>query len=556
LYLVAETLTEQVRAMAENERIFSDYHGRGSSVRFDWIEDLGVEQPDIPVPPQWDPLVRKASEKEGDIPFLTIKEAADRIKTRDLSPVALTTALLERIERLNPLLNAYITVTSDLALEQARNAEAEIEKGLYRGPLHGIPICLKDLIATEGVLTTGGTAAFSDWVPREDATVWILLREAGAILLGKTGLHEMAAGFTNYNPFYGVTRNPWNPQRITGGSSGGSAAAVAGNLCLGSIGSDTAGSIRVPSSFSGLTGLKPTYGRVSTFGTLYLSWIRDHLGPMAKTAEDAAILLGAISGYDPKNPFSAMGAPEEFTKEFSDDLKGVQLLVPTNYFWDFDGGADTDGNGLDPQVRISVEAAIEVLNGLGATITYRELPSIGEGRDLANPAERAFFLERMAPERKERFSAQYRYGLEWGEKMAAVDYMQYIERTNAVRNVLENALQGYDAMIMPTVPIVAPRVDKVREEVIEAEAALAMAIADNQPPPARTGSMSFVGRYTSPFNLSGQPALTVPCGVNDMGLPIGMMIAGNRFEDATILRIGHAFQSATQWHKQVPTLNK
>tara|TARA_Y100000590_G_scaffold165302_1_gene189348 strand:- start:10239 stop:11855 length:1617 start_codon:yes stop_codon:yes gene_type:complete len=533
----------------ESQDAFSEYRGRGNSVQFNWIDDLPLVPGELPTPPASPPLVEQVIEK-GEMPaLLTIRTAADLISTGELSPVELTVSLLERIERINPVLNAYITVTGDLALEQAKKAEEEIGKGLYRGPLHGIPICLKDLIATKGVLTTGGTAAFSDWVPSEDATVWGRLKEAGAVLLGKTGLHEMAAGFTNYNPFYGVTRNPWNPQRITGGSSGGSGAAVAGNLCLGSIGSDTAGSIRVPSSFCGLTGLKPTYGRVSTFGTLYLSWTRDHLGPMAKTAEDAALLLSAISGYDSKNPFSAMISPQEFTIGTGQNLEGMELLVPTNYFWDFTTDAQGGVNGLDAQVKRAVENAIEVLQGLGASITYKELPALGDGRDLANPFERAFFLAQIGDERKQRFSSQYRYGLEWGTTITATEYMQHMQRTNDVRQILEHELQGFDAMIIPTVPIVAPYVETVQEEFRESELNFARAIENGDPPPVRLGSMASVGRYTSPFNLSGQPALTVPCGVNDEGMPIGMMIAGNRFDEATILRIGHAFQLVTKWHQ-------
>ena len=533
----------------ESQDAFSEYRGRGNSVQFHWIDDLPLVPGEIPTPPASPSLVEQVIEKGGMPELLTIRAAADLISTGELSPVELTVSFLERIERINPVLNAYITVTGDLALEQAKKAEEEIGKGLYRGPLHGIPICLKDLIATKGVLTTGGTAAFSDWVPSEDATVWGRLKEAGAVLLGKTGLHEMAAGFTNYNPFYGVTRNPWNPQRITGGSSGGSGAAVAGNLCLGSIGSDTAGSIRVPSSFCGLTGLKPTYGRVSTFGTLYLSWTRDHLGPMAKTAEDAALLLSAISGYDSKNPFSAMISPQEFTIGTGQNLEGMELLVPTNYFWDFTTDAQGGVNGLDAQVKRAVENAIEVLQGLGASITYKELPALGAGRDLANPFERAFFLAQIGDERKQRFSSQYRYGLEWGTTITATDYMQHMQRTNDVRQILEHELQGFDAMIMPTVPIVAPFVEAVQEEFRESELNFARAIENGDPPPGRAGSMASVGRYTSPYNLSGQPALTVPCGVNDEGMPIGMMIAGNRFDEATILRIGHAFQLVTKWHQ-------
>ena len=231
------------------------------------------------------------------------------------------------------------------------------------------------------------------------------------------------------------------------------------------------------------------------------------------------------------------------------------MLVPTNYFWDFYGDSDREENGLNFEVKKAVEDAIEVLRGLGARITYREIPSLGDGRDLANPFERAYFLAQLEDERKQRFSSQYRYGLEWGSRITAVEYMQHIERTNDVRHVLEQVLQEFDGMVMPTVPIVAPYVDTVSQEYGVSEMNFARAIENNEPPPARTGSMSSVGRYTSPFNLSGQPALTVPCGINTEGMPIGMMITGNRFDEAAILRIGYAFQSSTKWHEQIPTLS-
>lgn len=309
------------------------YQGRGMAIRFEGVDELGPVPEGLPTPPVSVTHAPPPSQAEGDLPFLTIVEAAPLIREGRLSPYELTRAVLARIDRLNPLLNAYITVTSDLALAQAKEAEEEIRAGRYRGPLHGIPVALKDLVATAGVLTTGGTAALSDWVPREDAFVWRRLREAGAVLLGKLGLHEMASGFTNLNPFYGVTRNPWDPSRITDGSSGGSGAAVAAHMCLAAIGSDTAGSIRVPSTLCGIVGFKPTFGRVSTRGALYLSWTRDHLGPMAKTVEDAALILRVIAGHDSFNPL-ATHSPG----------RGVAATTPTSTVL----AAVTRSRGADP----------------------------------------------------------------------------------------------------------------------------------------------------------------------------------------------------------------
>jgi aspartyl-tRNA(Asn)/glutamyl-tRNA(Gln) amidotransferase subunit A len=271
--------------MAESPGLspYSPLLGRGLAFRFDALADLGPVPEDMPKPPEPVALdsILAASSAEGELPFLTVAEAASLIRSGELSPVELTRALLTRIERLNPLLNAYITITADLALAQAEEAEAEIKQGNYRGPLHGVPISLKDLIATAGVLTTGGTAALADWIPSQNAEVWQRLRQAGAILLGKTNLHEMAAGGTGLNQFYGPARNPWATDRITGGSSSGSASAIAGNLSLASLGSDTGGSIRGPASLCGVVGLKPTFGLVSTRGALYLAWTNDHLGPIA-----------------------------------------------------------------------------------------------------------------------------------------------------------------------------------------------------------------------------------------------------------------------------------
>lgn len=539
------------------------YPGRGLAFRFHGLADLGPVPERVPVPPPAVTTAPPRSDVEGELPFLTIAEAGALFRTGKLSPVELTRALLARIERLNPLLNAYITVTAELALAQAREAEAEIRRGNYRGPLHGIPISLKDLIATAGVLTTGGTAALADWVPREDAFVWQCLREAGAVLLGKTNLHEMAAGSTNLNPFYGASRNPWNLERITGGSSGGSAAAVAGHLCLGSIGSDTGGSIRGPAALCGIVGLKPTFGRVSTRGAIFLSWTNDHLGPMTKTVEDAAILLNAIAAYDPLNPLAVPMPPEDYTAHLGDGLRGVNIAVPINYFWELQWPSEDESDsriGPDPDTVKAVRAAIDVLKGLEANVVETTIEGLDEllmrQPAVAPPVERAFYLQDLPPERQERFSRRFREGNRRALEAPAVEYLANLERGYRLQTLLESALQPYDAFVVPTTPIVAPTIKAAEAAAQRAEEALAAAAAAGEPPPLvrERGPTAALLRYTGPFNRSGQPALTVPCGFSREGLPIGMMIIGKRFQEGMVLRIGHAYQQATEWHKRRPPL--
>ena len=537
------------------------FPGRGVAMRFHGLADLGPPPQQAPTPPAPVTQVPSPSREEGDPPFLTIAQASSLIRARQLSPVELTRALLARIDRLNPLLNAYITVTADLALAQAREAEEEIQRGHYRGPLHGIPLSIKDLIATAGVLTTGGPAALSDWVPREDAAVWHRLREAGAVLLGKLGLHEMAAGFTNLNPFYGVTRNPWDSSRITGGSSGGSGAAVASHLCLASIGSDTAGSIRVPSALCGITGLKPTFGRVSTRGALYLSWSMDHLAPMAKTAEDAALLLNVIGGHDPLNPLSAPASEEDYTANLKEGLRGLRLGVPSSYFWEFDAAAQEDGGetrpGLDQEEAAAVRNAIALLDSLGANtseVAIDDLEGLVEGASNLN-VERAFFVEELPPERRELFSERYRDSVIRGLETTASSYLRSLQYTQRIHTALERAMEGFDALIVPTTPMLAPSVESVEVGAARAAEAAAEAKARGDPPPPAGGPTANIGRYTSPFNRSGQPAITIPCGFSSNGLPIGIMIVGSHFAEATVLRVSHAYQQATEWHLRRPPLD-
>jgi aspartyl-tRNA(Asn)/glutamyl-tRNA(Gln) amidotransferase subunit A len=354
-------------------------------------------------------------------------------------------------------------------------------------------------------------------VPTEDATVWRKLREAGAILIGKTGLHEMAAGFSNLNPFYGPTRNPWDPNLTTGGSSGGSGAAVAGH--------------------------KPTFGRVSTQGALYLSWSLDHLGPMTTTVEDAALIMNVVAGYDPQNPLSAPAPNEDYAAGLNQDVKDLNLAVPAN-FWDFEVPPTLGiGPGLDPDVAAAVRAAIEILKDLGASVeevAIKGLDDLAASRMVI--IERAF-VEGMPPERRG-VSEYYRLG-QWGLEATSSEYLELLRRSHRTHELLETALEGYDAFVMPTTPIVAPTI-----EWVQAEAAGYMARAAGQTgeavPPQPPGSLPFeganmgVGRYTSPFNRSGQPALSIPCGFSPTGLPIGLMVVGHRFDERRVLRIGHS----------------
>ena len=537
--------------------------GRGVPSRFEELEDLGPLPEQGPMPRETVSSVPPPSEAEGDLAFLTIAEASIRIREGELSPVDLTRALLARIERVNPFLNAFITVTADLALEQAKEAEVAIQRGEYIGPLHGIPVTLKDLVATAGVLTTGGTGALADWVPKVDAYVWGRLREAGAILLGKMNLHEMAAGSTNLNPFYGASRNPWIPERITGGSSGGSGAGVAGHLCFASIGSDTGGSIRMPASLCGTVGLKPTFGLVSTRGALYLAWTNDHLGPLTKTVEDAALVLNAIAGYDPLNSLSAPVSTEDYTAHLNDGLQGLRIAVPTDYFWELELTVEDEGTevrvGPDPQVVRAVQAGIQVLKDLGATVVEISIEGLTEllRRPLTDfTVERAFYLEELPEERKDRFSQRYHDGLIRGLATSGAEYLRALQRGHQVQVALESALEPYDAFVVPTTPIVAPPI-KAAEAAsarAEAEAAARREAGESAPLVRERGPMGTIGRYTGPFNRSGQPALTVPCGFTTDGLPIGMMIVGKRFAGSTVLRIGHAYQQATNWHNRRPPL--
>lgn len=459
-----------------------------------------------------------------DVATLTVAEAGVRIRAGEVSPVELTEAYLRRIEQLDPQLNAYITVTADRAMEDARRAADEVAAGVDRGPLHGVPIALKDLFATAGIRTTAGSKILADWVPEQDSTVARRLREAGAVLLGKTNTHEFARGGTTNNPHYGPTRNPWNLDCIPGGSSGGSAAAVAAGLAVAAMGTDTAGSVRIPAAFCGIAGLKPTYGRVSKAGVVPLSFLYDNVGPITRTVEDAALVLGVISGYDPDD-FSTVPMPvPDYTADLRRGLLGLRVGVPRDWFFD----------QLDDEVRAAVEQALVVFRELGADVRDVSIAGVGEMVQARRTVTTTEFQEYHAPAFKERpqdFGADLRAPLAAppADSLAVAAALRTVYAgAEAMRRVLESV----DVLVAPTVPIAAPPIAASDESILTA-----------------------LIRLTSPFNGAQLPALSLPCGFTASGLPIGLQIAGRPFDEATVLRAGHAYEQATDWHRRRPPLS-
>lgn len=450
---------------------------------------------------------------------LSIREAAILLQSRRLSPVDLTRAVLERIDRLNSALNAYITVTADWAMDLARQAEQEIGNGHYRGPLHGIPIGLKDLIETAGVRTTAGSKVLANHVPTAHAPVAAKLLEAGAVIVGKQNMHEFAWGFSSINAFSGTSHNPWNVEHLTGGSSGGTAAAIAAGLCLGGLGSDTGGSIRVPSSYCGISGLKQTYGRVSKRGVIALSWSLDHVGPMARTAEDCAILLQAIAGYDPDDVDSVDIPTDDYLADLGRDVAGLRIGVLANFVGD---------PRVDPEVRAGVERAIEVLAAGGARIDEVALPDPDELSPVVGiivDAEGAAYHADWIQSRTSDYSAELLESIRDGEKQSGTELAGALRTRASSIRFADTLMRDYDALIGPTTPVAAP-----------------------------TAPVPSMGLFTAPFDVNGLPALSVPCGFTTTGLPIGLMIAGKRWGERTILRIGDAYQRQTDWHRRRPMI--
>jgi aspartyl-tRNA(Asn)/glutamyl-tRNA(Gln) amidotransferase subunit A len=453
-----------------------------------------------------------------DLAGLTIKKASGLLRRKTASPVDLTEACLKRIERYNATVNAFITVTRDQALTAAREMADEQRRGKWRGPLHGIPIALKDNIDTSGVRTTAASELFKDRVPSDDAEVVRRLKTAGAILLGKLNLHEFAYGTTSAVTYFGAVHNPWALDRIPGGSSGGSAAATAADLCLGTLGTDTAGSVRIPASFCGVVGLKPTYGRVSIRGVIPLSWSLDHVGPITKTVEDAALLLDVIAGYDEAEPTSVDAPVSDYARALTMPVAKLRLGLPrTPYF-----------EALDPDVQKAVEAAIEVLRKLAPNIRDVTLPSTG-GANLTGPEAYAYHAKWIA-ESPEKYQPATRAILQRSADLRAPAYAAALRSVYLLRRDIRKVFTTVDLLITPTIP--TPPVT----------------IADSAT--RNIGTL----RNTSPFDIYGLPTISIPCGFTGAGLPIGLQISGAPLAESTVLALAHAYEQATEWHTKRPAL--
>lgn len=463
--------------------------------------------------------------------LLTLAEQADLIARRELSPVELLNATLAQIDRLQPTVNAYISVLRDEATRAARETEAEIAAGRRRGPLHGVPVALKDLLHMAGTVTTAGSAILRHNVSTEDAEVVRRLKQAGAVIVGKNNLHEFAYGSTNVNPHYGNVPNPWDPERIPAGSSGGSAAAVATRMASGALGSDTGGSIRMPAALCGIVGLKPTYGRVSRHGSIPCAWSLDNIGPMCRTALDAALLLGVIAGHDAKDPASSAEPVPDYAAQLDGNIAGMRLGVLKEYV-----EAPTD-----PEVGAAFDEVLAVLRGLGAAVSVVSIPEVRyaiAASTAIQSAECATYHEETLRARAEEYGADIRLRLEAGQMVSATDYL----RGQRVRRMLIERFRAVfgevDALLCPTVPIGAPRFD---ESMVE--------VAGQMEP-----QNSALVRHTRLFNLVSCPAASVPCGFTSAGLPIGVQIAAAPFAEGTLLKIADAYQRQTDWHKRLPPL--
>ncbi|MGH7406984.1 MAG: amidase [Candidatus Methylomirabilales bacterium] len=459
---------------------------------------------------------------DTDLPLLSLAEVARLLKRRTVSPVEVTRAVLDQIAAVNHRLNAFLTVTADEALAAARRAERAIRAGRYRGPLHGVPVSVKDLVQTAGIRTTCGSQILAHWIPDADATLIRRFREAGAILIGKTHLHEFAYGPTNLNPHYGPARNPWDPDRMTGGSSGGSGVAVATGCSYASIGTDSGGSVRIPAAFCGVVGLKPTYGRISRAGIFPLSWSQDHAGPLTRTVADAAITLQALAGFDPADPGSSRQPVPNFSRGLTAGVKGLRLGVPREFFWD----------EVDPEVAEAVKKATAVLAGLGASVREVSWPMAAEAKALSfliMGAEAFSVHERWLKERPEDYGPDVRQRLAQGATILAADYLRAQRLRRRFIEGLDAVFAKCDVLLTPTTPVAAPGLKEASLQWLSGSETLTAALP----------------RLTRAFNLTGTPALSVPCGFTTGGLPIGLQIAGRAFDEATVLRVGSAYEQAS-----------
>ena len=440
------------------------------------------------------------------------------LRARRTSSVELVADAIARIERHGQQLRAFITVTGKQAKEQALEADRELAAGVDRGPLHGIPIALKDLFLTRGVRTTAGSRLYENFVPDYDATVVERLRAAGAVILGKLNMHEMAYGITSANPHFGPVRNPWNPEHSPGGSSGGSAAAVAARMVYVAMGSDTGGSIRIPAAFCGTVGLKPTYGRVSRYGALPLGWSLDHMGPLTRTVRDAALVLNAIAGRDPKDPTSSQRPAADYVPEEGCSIRGLRVGIPENFYFE----------RVDADVERAVRGAIARAESLGASVRPVQLPDVAALNAVARVVllAEASAMAGPALARRELFGGDVLALFDQGRLVPATDYIDAQRLRKIMRRDFHRIWNEIDCLMTPTTPNVAPKIG---------DTTVRLGGRDEDVRLATT-------RLVRGINALGYPALSLPCGISGGGLPIGVQIVGAAFAEATVLRLGAALE--------------
>ncbi len=456
------------------------------------------------------------------IAYATIRELGARYRRRELSPVEVTQALLARIEKLDPTLHAFVTLTADRALADARAAEEALRRGDAR-PLLGIPVAHKDIYLTKGIRTTGGSALLADWVPDQESTCGRRWQEAGTVLLGKLITHEFAMGLQFPGHRFEPARNPWNPAHIPGGSSSGSGAALAAGVVYGATGSDTGGSIRGPAAFCGIVGLKPTYGRSSRAGVLTLSWTLDHTGPMARTVEDCALLLQPLAGHDALDPASSRAPVDDYTASLGRDVRGVRIGVVRNYFFE----------GVDPEIERAFEEAMATLRRLGAEVRDVTIPSLAATHSflLILLAEAYAYHERDLRAHPELYGEVLRERFLAGGLVTAPEYVQAQRIRAQICGETAEVLRGVDVLATPTTP----------------KPATPFALAYDP-------EFGFPRSNMAPFNITGSPTLALPCGFSSSGLPLSLQLAGRAFEEALVLRVGHAYEQATTWHTRRPPM--
>jgi len=456
------------------------------------------------------------------VAFSTIRELGQQYRAKKLSPVEVTKTLLARIEKLDPGLHAFITLTPERALQDAKAAEEALARGDAR-PLLGVPIGHKDIYLTRGIRTTGGSALFADFVPEDQSTVVTKWAEAGTVMMGKLITHEFAFGLQFPGHKFPAAKNPWNVDHIPGGSSSGSGAALAAGFVHGATGSDTGGSIRGPAAFCGISGIKPTYGRASRAGVMTLSWTLDHTGPMARTVEDCAYLLQAMAGHDPRDPACSTRAVDDYVGGLQGSVKGLRIGVPRNYFF----------MDLDPELKQAFETALGVLKGLGAEVRDLTIPAFDLARSffLILVTEAYAYHERDLKTKPELYGDVLRERLMSGALVTASEYVQAQRVRMQTCAEVDEAMKSVDVLVTPTTIGPAPSFKASYDT-----------------------SLGFPRSNMGPFNLTGQPTVAVPCGFTKSGLPLGFQLSGRAFEETTVLRLGHAYQQATDWHTRRPNV--